>query len=58
MERDYKKYGTNFLETEMVLAVTVEDYDHVWLLINELKPNEKVQFISELEQLVSMIRRT
>ena len=41
MDREYKKYDTNFTESEILLAVIAEDIDHARQLISTMLPGEK-----------------
>jgi hypothetical protein len=57
MERETSKYGTNFTESEALLAVIAEDYGHAWLLIGDMSGYEKKSLASACEQLSQMCWR-
>jgi hypothetical protein len=58
MEREISKYGTNFTESEMLLAVMNEDDNHVWTLLKDMLPGEQIHLALACQRLARMIRGT
>jgi hypothetical protein len=51
------KYGTMFLETEALLAITEEDFAHAARLIEQMLPGERSRLANAADELASLIRQ-
>jgi hypothetical protein len=51
-------YGTNFTESEILLAVINEDEDYAWSLIGGMMPGERVRLALSCSRLARMIKGT
>lgn len=56
MSEDRSKYGTNFTESEIFLAMTVGDFDYASVLVSELSSGEKLALVGACEYLADMCR--
>jgi len=54
MEPDHKKYGTDFIESEALLAITQDDWNHARSLVQGLLPNERLELANAAETLAHM----
>ena len=50
------KYGCPYVEGEIALAATIEDWDEVGRLIRTMLPNEQIKFQRAVEKIDSMIQ--
>lgn len=56
MDREYKKYGTHFTETEALLVVQQWDDTHAEALINEMTQGERMVLARACDRLARMLR--
>jgi hypothetical protein len=49
------KYGTNFQETELVLAATEADWAEVESVLSQMLPGERIRFANAVDELTSRI---
>jgi hypothetical protein len=47
-------YGTNFTESEIVLAATADDYDEVRRLLDGMLPGDLAAFLTQLNKISDM----
>jgi hypothetical protein len=57
MEGHASKYGCNFVEGEMALAASAEDWDEVRRLAQTMLPGEQRRFQRAVEKIDAIIQR-